>query len=54
MIDFEKIRFEAENAPSPEVLEDALGLAGWWIAPGRNHLHARGSVIGRPIIDDLL
>ena len=52
MIDFKKILFEAENAPSPEVLEHAPTLAGWWIARGRNHLHARGSVIGHPNIDD--
>lgn len=52
MIDFEKMLFEAENAPSQAALEDAPALAGWWIARGRNHLHARGSVIGHPTIDD--
>lgn len=52
MIDFKKMLFEAENAPSPEVLEHAPALAGWWIARGRNHLHARGSVIGHPTITD--
>lgn len=52
MIDFEKILFEAENASLPEVLEDAPGLAGWWIARGKNYLHARGSVVDHPTIDD--
>lgn len=52
MIDFEKMLYEAENAPNAEVLEDAPALAGWWIARGRNHLHARGSVSGHPTIDD--